>query len=62
MVVLVICKNEEHPIKNEGARVFTTLKIKFTDAQGLVTLESVVVYGQHLNSSKFHACCHYLQE
>ena len=25
MVILVICKNEDHPIKNEGARVFTTL-------------------------------------
>ena len=28
MVVLVTCKNEEDPIKNEGARVFTTLYIK----------------------------------
>ena len=27
MVVLVICK-KEHPIKNDGARVFTTLYIK----------------------------------
>ena len=53
MVVLVICKNEEHPIKNEGARVFTTLLIKFTDAQGQITLESVVVSGQNLNSSNF---------
>ena len=26
MVVLVICKNGELPIKNEGARVFTTLE------------------------------------
>ena len=25
MVVLVICKTDEHSIKNEGARVFTTL-------------------------------------
>ena len=27
MVVLVTCKNEEDPIKNEGARVVTTLLI-----------------------------------
>ena len=27
MVVLVICKNEKDPIKNEGARVVTTLFI-----------------------------------
>ena len=63
MVVLVICKNEEHPIRNEGARVFTTLYIKFTDYQGQITLESVVVSGQNLNSSRcFNACPHYLQE
>ena len=27
MVVLVTCKNEEDPIKTEGARVFITLNI-----------------------------------
>ena len=43
MVVLVTCKNEEDPIKNEGARVFITLYINFSDAQGQITLESVVV-------------------
>ena len=31
---LVIYKNEEDPIKNEGAIVFTTLCIDFSDAQG----------------------------
>ena len=39
MVVLyVTCKNEEDPIKNEGARVFTTLYINFSEAQGQITL------------------------
>ena len=38
MVVLVTCKNEEDPIKNEGAGVFTTLNINFSDAQGQITL------------------------
>ena len=28
MVVIVTCKNEEDTIKNEGARVVTTLSIK----------------------------------
>ena len=51
MVVLVTCKNEEDPIKNEGARVLTTLYIKFSDAQGQITQELVVVSGQNLNSS-----------
>ena len=32
MVVLVTCKNEEAPIKNDGARAFTTLYIDFSDA------------------------------
>ena len=52
MVVLVTCKNEEDPIKNEGARLFTTLYIKFSDAQGQITLELVVVSGRNLYSSK----------
>ena len=30
-------QNEEDPIKNEGARVLTTLYIDFSDAQGQVT-------------------------
>ena len=51
MVVLLTCKNKEDPIKNEGARVFTTLYIDFSDAQGQITLESVVS-SQNLNSSK----------
>ena len=43
MVVLIICKTEEDPIKDEAARVFTTLYNNFSDAQGQVTPESVVV-------------------
>ena len=31
MVVLVTCKNEEDPIKNESARVVTTLSTNFED-------------------------------
>ena len=34
MDVIGTCKNEEDPIKNECARVFTTLYINFSDAQG----------------------------
>ena len=52
MVVLLTCKNKEDPIKNEGARVFTTLYIDFSDAQGQITLESVVVSSRNWNSSK----------
>ena len=52
MVVLVTCKNEEDPIENVGARVFTTLYINFSDAQGQITLECVVVSDRNLRSSK----------
>ena len=52
MDVLVICKYEEDPIKNEGARVDTTLYSNFSDAQGQITLVLVLVSGRNLNSSK----------
>ena len=52
MVVLLTCKNEEDPIKNRGARMFTTLYINFSDAQGQITLELMAVSGRNLNSSK----------
>ena len=48
MNVLVTCKYEEYPIKNEGAhwlRVDTTLYSNFSDAQGQITLVSVSVSG-----------------
>ena len=41
MGFLVACKNEEDPIKNEEARVVTTLFINFSDAQGQLTPKSV---------------------
>ena len=52
MDVLVTCKYEEDLIKNEGARVVTTLYSNFSDAQGQITLVMVSVSGQNLNSSK----------
>ena len=45
MDVLVTCKNEKDPIKNEGARVLTTLYINFSATQGQITLELVVIFG-----------------
>ena len=52
MVCPPYLQNEEDPIKNRGTRMFTTLYVNFSDAQGQITLESVVVSGQNLNSSK----------
>ena len=37
MVVFVTCKHKDDPIKNEDARVFTTLYVYFSDAQGQLT-------------------------
>ena len=45
-------ENEEDPIKNECARVFTTLFINFSDAQGQITPEFEMVSGRNSNSSK----------
>ena len=52
MDVLITCKYEEDRIKNEGARVVTTLYINISDVQGQITLVLVVVSGRNLNSSK----------
>ena len=52
MVVLLTCKNKVDPIKNRSARVFTTVYINFSDAQGHIPLMLVVVSGRKLNSSK----------
>ena len=52
MVVLLTCKNREDQVKNDGARVFTKLYIDFSDVQGQITLESVVISSRNWNSSK----------
>ena len=52
MGFLIACKNEEDPIKNEGARVVTTLFINFSDAQGQLTLKSLMESCRNSNSSK----------
>ena len=55
IVVLVTCKNEEDPIKNEGARALTRFSqyksMGFSsDAQGQLTPQSLVESGQNSNS------------
>ena len=52
MGLLVACKNEEDSIKNEGARVVTTLFINFSDAQGHLTPKSVMESCRNSNSSE----------
>ena len=52
IVVLVTCKNEENPIKIEGTRVLTRLYDVFSDAQGQLTLKSVVEFRRISMSSK----------
>ena len=44
IVVLLTCKNEEDPIKIEGARVLTSILFDFSDAQGQLTPKSVVEF------------------
>ena len=49
MDVLFTCKYEEDPIKNEGARVVTTLYSNFSDTQGQITLVLVSVSGRNFS-------------
>ena len=59
MVVLLTCKNEEDPIKNEGARVVTTLYINFSDAQGQMKKKMIqskmkaLEWPTHISNCKF---------
>ena len=55
--VLVTNKNEEDPIKNEGARVLTNLShyksmVSLLDAQGQLNPQSLVESGRNSNSSE----------
>ena len=52
MVVLLTFKNEEDLIKSEGGRVLTRSYFNFSDTQGQLTQQSVVVSGRNSNSSK----------
>ena len=52
MGVLVACKNEEDPIKNEGARVVTILFIDFSHAQGQLTPKSAMESCRNSNPFK----------
>ena len=53
MDLLVSCKYKEDPIKNEGARVVTTLFITFSHAQGQLTPKSVMESCRNSNSFDF---------
>ena len=57
MGLLVACKNEEDPIKNEGARVVSTLFINFSDAQGQLTPKSVMESCRNSNPSELLWFC-----
>ena len=52
MSLLVACKNEEDPIKIEGASVVTTLFINLSDTQGQLTPKSVMESCQNSKSPK----------
>ena len=59
IVVLITCKDDKGSIKNGGARVFTTLYIDFSYAQGQLTQWDLA---EIQTNPSFHACPRYLQE
>ena len=66
MHVLVTCKNEVDPIKNEGARVFTrffhyTSMGIFPDAQGQLTPSPWSDLAKFRIRLRCYGCPHYLQ-
>ena len=52
IVILVSSKNEEDPIKIEGARVATIQNIDFSNTKGQLTPQSEVGSGLNSNTSK----------
>ena len=52
MIVLLTCKIEDDPIKNDGARVLTRLYINYSDNEGHLTPQSVVKSGRNSTSSE----------
>ena len=52
MVILVTSKNDEDPIKIEGARVATIQNNDFSNTKGQLTPQSEVVSGRNSNSSE----------
>ena len=62
MGLFVACKNEEDPIKNEKAKVVTTLFIDFSDAQGQITPKSAWNLAEIQTHPSFNSCPSYLQE
>ena len=62
MGLVVACKNEEDPIKNDGARVVTTLFINFSDAQGQLTPKSVMESAEIQTHPSFNSCPYCMQE
>ena len=51
MVVLVTCKYEEDQIKNEGARLLTSLCVVLSDTDGQLTPKSAAEFCLNSNSS-----------
>ena len=54
MVVLITCKNEEDPIKNEGTKELKRLYVDFSDTQGNLA--------KSLSHPSFNGYPNYLQE
>ena len=57
MEVLVTCKNEKDPIKNEGIRVLTILYVDFSGAQGQLISQSVVLSRRNQIHPSFFWLC-----
>ena len=57
-----VCPDNLQGWKNEGARVVTTLLINFSDAQGQLTLKSVMNLAEIQTDPSFNSCPYCMQE
>ena len=62
MVLLVTCKCEDNPIKNEGARVLIRLYDFFSDAQGQLTMKTATEFLNINISDQWTDCNQILSE
>ena len=63
MVALVTCKNEEDPIKNEGARVATRLYVDFfRRSRADNSIVNGGIWPKLESYTRIYACPQYLQE
>ena len=62
MGLLIVCKNEEDPIKNEGARVVTNYSLFFLTLRGSLLRSQQLNLAEIQTHQSFNSCPNCMQE